>query len=849
MKTSPRLPRPGPTRRHFMRASAAVGTGVLMAGQARAAGNSLEGYVGSPSVRAGGTIDFFLRDPQALGTGTTDYSFTITRVGAPDVFMSNVTVAIGNQVVPADAATQGCRWVRTYRLTVPAAWPSGLYYAYVGSGENATTVPFIVRPVAATTGVKRVVSIPVTTVHAYNEYGGKSLYDYNSSGGVRASQVSLDRPLTQTFNSFYDVYSQYLVRWLSKNNIAADFCTDLDIEAEPALLDAYQLYMQAGHDEYWTRARRLTMDAFVARGGNAMYLAGNTAWFQIRLEPNASGGARRTMVCYKDAAADPVADPLLKTINFAFLATPYPENATTGLGFVKGCSWAGSLPRPITPTVVQRAEHWAFAGTGLAQGAGFGGAYVGYESDSADFTVGSADQRAFATGLDGSPATLRILGVADATNWNAQSIALGGGGELSGHAMISVFSRGGSAGTVFNGGSTDWAYGLRPEIDGQTPTPISRITRNAIDKLSEPWTESCDVRQYRSSIGTLANYYFGIATTAPAGSTLALDGLAFRALAVAGTGTVPVYRFRSTATDPAQRNYLLSTSAAVPGGAGQYVADGVAFHAFASAVAGSTPVYEHVAFNATLGRNVAVYSTSAAPPAGYSAGAVRFHAPGEGSGGGTAPPPPPAPGFTLSAASTALAVVRGQSTSTAISVNRLNGFAGTVVFAASGLPAGVTASFSPGSSGTGSTVTLATTAAVAAGNYSITVVGTAAASGNTPAITATVVLTLAVTAAAQSFTLQPGSTSVLMLLGGLFAQTVSVRVAGANGFNSPVTFSVSGLPARMAASFQPASSATGTVMRLAATSILGAQRGTFTLTVRGTAGSLVATTTIRLTVL
>ena len=730
------------SRRHFMRASAAVGGGIAMLPHAQAAGNSLEGYASATSVAVGGTLDFFFRDPQALGSGTTAYPVTFTRIGQPDVFMFNTTVAIGNPNVPANASTQGCGWPLNYRLTVPANWPSGVYYAYVGSGGNATTVPFIVRAARPTAGVKRLLMIPITTVHAYNSYGGKGLYDYNSSGGVRASQISLDRPLTQSFNSFFDTYAQYLVRWLAKNNLAADFCTDIDIEANPAILNPYALYIQAGHDEYWTLARRQTMDAFVAAGGNCAYFAGNTAWWRTRLQASASGVANRIVVCYKDAATDPVGDPAQKTVNFFALPTPYPENQSTGLGFRKGCSWASSLPRPDTPMVVQRAEHWALAGTGLVKGNGFGGAYVGYEADAADFTLGALDQRPYATGADGSPYTLRILGLADASNWDAISQSMGGGGELSGYAMMAVYSRGGSTGTVFNSGSTDWSYGLRPELDGQTPTPISRITRNVLEKLAAPWTETADVRQYRGALGSLSNYYYGTATSAPAGSGLVLDSWVFRCFVQAVSGSTPIYRFRSTASNVSARTYRLSTSSAVPGTSGQFVSDGVAFHAYAAARSDAQPIYEHSVYSSTAQMTIVYYSPSATPPGGWNAGPVRFYAPTtEGVS------VLPQPSFTLVPNVSTLTAPQGQTvTSEMVVVNAVNGFNETVNFAVSGLPAGVVLSLQPASSKTGTKLVLTASATATPGSYTLTISGQSAATATVPALSASTTMTLIVTA-------------------------------------------------------------------------------------------------------
>ena len=909
----------------------------------QAAGTSLEGYTSTASVAVGGTVDFFLRDPQALGTGTTAYSLTITRVGAPDVFMMNTTVSIGNQVVPADVVINGCRWTRNYRLTVPNTWPSGLYYAYIGSGGNACTVPFVVRAVSSTPGVKVIAQIQVSTIQAYNAYGGKSLYDYNSSGGVRSPKVSFDRPFTEAFNSFFDVYAQYLVRWMAKNNIAADFCTDIDIVANPSLLDPYQLFVDVGHDEYWTLGRRQTMDAFVARGGNAAYFGANTAWFQSRLEAG-NGVANRTLVCYKDAAADPISDPAQKTTNFVSLVPPNPENRTTGLGYLTGCSWTGAQPRPPTPWTVMRGEHWAFAGTGLASGGSFGGQYVGYECDSARFALGT-DQRPYPTGVDGAPSTLRILSMADGSNWNELSLAAGGVGEQSGYAMISIFSRGGSAGTVFNAGTVEWAYGLIPELNGQTATPLSRITLNVISKLSGPWSETADVRQFRSTLGTLTNYYYAIASAAPAGSAQTLDGLAFRAYPAPEAGTVPVYRYRSAATDVAQRRYLLRLDATGSGGVAQMEVDGIAFHAYATARADSVAIYEHYAFNDSIQSWVACYSPSATPPAGYTAGPVVFYAPTEGTttappaavgfaltpnaptislnpgqaglsemivvnplngfsgsvsfsvsgmpagvtvtlqpatstGGtklaiatlattpvgsypltvtGTAPGVAapvsttltlvivaPAPGFTLVPQASTISVIAGQSVLSAmINVNPLNGFSDSVNFSVAGLPAGVTVTLQPSSSTSGTKLAVAASGAAVAGSYPITLTGSA--SGRTPY---SVVLTLVVKAAApQSFKLTPNKSSLVMLWGGKFGDSVDVSVAGSNGFSGNVTFSVSGLPSGMSGTFLPSSSTSRTTLKLVSKSWWGAQRGFFTLTIRGTSGSLSAQTTVSLTVL
>ncbi len=94
--------------------------------------------------------------------------------------------------------------------------------------------------------------------------------------------------------------------------------------------------------------------------------------------------------------------------------------------------------------------------------------------------------------------------------------------------------------------------------------------------------------------------------------------------------------------------------------------------------------------------------------------------------------------FSLAASPTSASVVAGASTSTKVTVTDANGFAGTVAFTASGLPTGVTASFSPTSSATSTTLTLAAAASTAAGTYTITVTGTSGSLTHTTTFSLTV---------------------------------------------------------------------------------------------------------------
>ena len=70
----------------------------------------------------------------------------------------------------------------------------------------------------------------------------------------------------------------------------------------------YSLYLSVGHDEYWSAGMRDTVEGFVARGGNAAFLSGNTASGRSVWRTHARGSAHdgRLQGSFED---DPVSAP------------------------------------------------------------------------------------------------------------------------------------------------------------------------------------------------------------------------------------------------------------------------------------------------------------------------------------------------------------------------------------------------------------------------------------------------------------------------------------------------------------------------------------------------------------
>jgi hypothetical protein len=99
-----------------------------------------------------------------------------------------------------------------------------------------------------------------------------------------------------------------------------------------------------------------------------------------------------------------------------------------------------------------------------------------------------------------------------------------------------------------------------------------------------------------------------------------------------------------------------------------------------------------------------------------------------------------APGYSLSANPSSRSIVQGARTTYTVTITRTGGFTGSVALSASGLPSGVTASFSPTSTtGTSSTLSVTSSARTQTGSYTLTITGV---SGT---LTRTITVTLVIT--------------------------------------------------------------------------------------------------------
>jgi hypothetical protein len=271
------------------------------------------------------------------------------------------------------------RWPVTDSLVVGRTWVSGYYIAklVLTSGPGAGTAadaPLIVRA-----GPLRpsaiLVQAPVNTWEAYNSWGGKSLYYFNSAPRP-ATHVSFDRPYAPVVRHSESLWSLYeyelpLLRFLEREGYDVSYTTDLDVDRDPAELLRHRLVISAGHDEYWTKRMRDGFERARALGTNLAFVGADDAYWQVRYE-----NGDRTLVGYKDSAPDPEPDPSLRTTSFRDLVPPRPECQLIGVEFESGIA----IGRKQDYTVAAPARDPWLANTGLTPGVVLPGV-VGYEWD------------------------------------------------------------------------------------------------------------------------------------------------------------------------------------------------------------------------------------------------------------------------------------------------------------------------------------------------------------------------------------------------------------------------------------------------------------------------------------
>ncbi len=315
----------------------------------------LQGYAGQVSAQAGQTVPIYVSSKTPL-----TYSLTVYRIGFYRGWGARQMLTVGSLRSMAQgtwsmqSGLQGCsacvtdpkthaieaNWQQSYALTIGQDWVSGVYLIKLVSEDAAhpaqSYIPLVVtdvvpvqsflpQPIPANIPhMNFAVVVPVTAWEAGNSWGGYSLYGHNTTEQTqvqadRAYAVSFDRPYVNSSGAgnFLD-YEINLVRWMERTNLGVTYITDLDLEKNPYMLNAYRGTIVMGPDPYWDINMYTAYQSATDNRHIMLYMGANFGEWQARLAKDSLGNENRTLISYQVAsnATDPsqalTLDPMYK---------------------------------------------------------------------------------------------------------------------------------------------------------------------------------------------------------------------------------------------------------------------------------------------------------------------------------------------------------------------------------------------------------------------------------------------------------------------------------------------------------------------------------------------------------
>ncbi|RFB81096.1 DUF4082 domain-containing protein [Methylovirgula sp. 4M-Z18] len=451
----------------------------------------IQGFTTQISTDVGGTVQFKIDNL----TGNANYHIDIYRLGYYGGDGARLITTLQHQasssvVQPAplkNAATgevDAGNWSVTDSWSVPTNAVSGVYFANVIDGTQVFQIPFVIRNDASHSAI--VFQTSDETWQAYNPWGGANLYAGNGPGiNGSAYAVSYNRPITTrdgglsgTSNDMVFSAEYPAIYWLEENGYDVSYISGIDAATNGSLLLNHQVYMDVGHDEYWTDSQFNNVQAAGQAGVNLMFLSGNEAYWQTRLAPSldSSATANRTLVSYKDTHANTLIDPT-GTATGTFMDARFtstgglsgtPSNALTGTVFQVDSDRTDIITIPYDMTQLRFWRNTPIASTQPGQTASLVQNLLGYEWDS------SPDNGFMPGGLvDLSSTTLQVsTDLLDYGNTTGNGTAT--------HNLVE-FRDPVSGALVFGAGTVFWSWGLASDHDQNTgaPTPTDPNVQQA----------------------------------------------------------------------------------------------------------------------------------------------------------------------------------------------------------------------------------------------------------------------------------------------------------------------------------------------------------------------------------
>jgi hypothetical protein len=520
---------------------------------------SIQGFATQASVDPGQTVYFKIKTP------STAYHLDIYRVGwyggdgarlmAGDVKPSVSLPQTQPPCLVDNSDTTGLidcgNWSVSASWTVPTTAVSGMYFADVIRDDSQdpggeSQIMWVVRDDSSHSNI--VYQTSDTTREAYNPYDdvmsdeenfvGNSLYQCtiacppgNPLEYKGAYEVSLNRPNIAAglggMYSFWDVEFP-MVEFLEENGYDVSYISAVDTDQNGSLLLNHKVFMDSGHDEYWSAGQRANVIAARNAGVSLAFFSGNESFWKTRWQNSTDGTNTpyRTIVCYKEthfsAPTDPQDPPTWTGTWRDTRASPpadggNPENAMSGQAYMVDPPNTFAIQVPGTYADLRFWRNTSIAKLSPSQTATLAPDTLGYEWDE-DLDNGYRPAGEF----DMSSTTEKVSEL-------LQDLGSTTGPGTATHHLTEY--RAASGALVFGAGTVQWAYGLEPGHNPSADQDMQQATVNLFADMGVqpatlmsnlvPATESADHTPPTSHISSPS-----AGQTLASGSTVTVSGTA-----------------------------------------------------------------------------------------------------------------------------------------------------------------------------------------------------------------------------------------------------------------------------------------------------------------------------------
>lgn len=432
----------------------------------------IEGFCSHTSVRAGGTIQFFVSTNPSSA-----FRIDVYRMGYYGGTGGRLVAELGPfegktqpEPVVGKKRVRDCQWEPCASLKIPGDWMSGVYVGKL-TAEREGWQSYVIFIVRDDRRADFLFQCSDNTWQAYNRWPSQfALYDNGEhqwwwGGDV---QVSFNRPYGKYCQIFdaplstgsgeWFLWEFPFAYWMESQGYDVSYISNLDTHTAPKGLSRARGFLSVGHDEYWSIKMFRNVQAAIASGLSVGFFSGNAVCGRVLFGSDVRGRAERAFERVG------VFGPPGGTHEFQAMSSlkherPYANELvgahSTG-PVTGGADWVCALP-----------EHWVFAGTGMNRGDGIPG-LVGWE-------------------WHGDPAPIPGLEVvATAPTQSAP-------GKPNGGQFTATVYPGPRGNFVFNAATCWWADGLsappgyvRPSVYTIPKGPdarVQQITRNVLERM------------------------------------------------------------------------------------------------------------------------------------------------------------------------------------------------------------------------------------------------------------------------------------------------------------------------------------------------------------------------------